>query len=131
MREELPAVVPNQAVISLLESVGRGHMVVSAAIDELQKLLEPSLGDCADADKVAILAIRYLEALKPDVVGRIMPEDQMKHTWAQPNGPHDPHARLRMAFILCSCIQITSLVSDLRTGAKALQQAMDQILPED
>ena len=48
----------------------------------------------------------------------------------QADGPAPHLADLRFALLVISCLQVTS-TGELRAGAKAVQQALDQMVPDD
>jgi hypothetical protein len=50
--------------------------------------------------------------------------------WNQRDEDRDERPDLLMAFLVCACMQITSM-GPTREGAKALGQEMDRLLPED
>jgi hypothetical protein len=127
----LPTVTPQPEILDLLESVGKGATAVEAAMEDMQRMLDAIRDGSTCPNKITVLAILYVEALRPNMAGQFIPEETLIASWSQPDGPEDPHARLRMAFIVVSCLQITSILGPVREGAKKVQQAMDKILPED
>jgi len=128
--EPIPEIEADPSILTLCEEVAEGRVSVQDGVVAMQSKLEPLLESCTHMGHINVYAVLIVEQLNPRSQGLLMDEDQLSTMWNEPQEQLDDQPDLHIAFLVCACIQITSL-GPVREGAKALGQEMDRLLPED
>lgn len=126
----LPVLESDPIIIDICESVSEGAITIHDGISYIGDRLQPILGDCTDAHKISVYAVKLTESLIPTSLGVFMAEEEMSALWYNDQPRIHPNPLLLFTFVMLSCMQLTS-TGEKRAGAKKMGQHLDKILPED